>query len=312
MPLDPHVRRLLDTLSMAQALGAATGGVRQRREAFRDLMRLSETGSRVAGIEDRMAGGPDGLPALRIYTPLEAPPHSLAGLIYLHGGGFVCGDLETYDALCRTLCQETGCRLIAVDYRLAPEHPFPAAVQDAQAATVWVIDHAAELGLDPARIAIAGDSAGATLAAVVCQLVARTHAGALALQLLLCPILDWAAETESRRAPGRGYLLDTRLMAEELACYLPAGHDARDGLVSPLRAADLRLQPPAYIHTAEFDVVRDDGCRYADKLRAAGVAVRHTCHAGMVHLFYGLGRLVPYACAMHRQIGAEVRAALAP
>jgi acetyl esterase/lipase len=310
MPLDPHVRRLMDALSLTETRDPVLADPQRRREAFRELMRLSETGTTVAGIEDRLVRGPAGRLPIRIYTPLGAARVTPC-IVFLHGGGFVCGDLDTHDALCRTICDETGCRLISVGYRLAPEHPFPAAVQDAEAVTVWVIEQAEALGLDPARIAIAGDSAGATLAAVICQLVSRTHPGTLALQLLLCPILDWAEDTVSRRDFGRGYLLDRGAMARELACYLPAGYDACHPHVSPFRVADPRGQPPAHIHTAEFDALRDEGYAYAERLRSAGVAVRHTCHQGMIHLFYGLGRLVPYARAALRSIGADVRTALA-
>ncbi|MEO6748843.1 MAG: alpha/beta hydrolase, partial [Casimicrobiaceae bacterium] len=216
MPLDPHIKRLLGTLSLAEARDPAATGLWHRRDAFRALMRLSETGCRVSHVEDRLVPGPDCPVPVRVYTPPDALRDRLSGLIYLHGGGFVCGDLDTHDALCRSLCAATGCRLIAIDYRLAPEHRFPAAIDDAHAATVWIIDHAGELGLDPARIAIAGDSAGATLAAVVCQRLAATHPGGLALQVLLCPILDWAADTPSRRDFARGYLLDRDVMAREL------------------------------------------------------------------------------------------------
>jgi acetyl esterase len=310
MPLDPHVRRLLGALSLTGVSDAAPDSLSKRRDAFRGLMRLSETGASVAGIVDRRIPGPSGPLPIRLYTPVTAAPERLPGLVFLHGGGHVCGDLDTHDALCRTLCEAGGCRLVAVDYRLAPEHPFPAAVEDAQAATLWVIDHAAELGLDAARIGIAGDSAGATLAAAACQQVAGVRPRALALQLLLCPILDWAGETGSRREFAQGYLLDSEAMARELACYLPARCDAAHPHVSPLRG-DLHGQPPAWIHTAEFDPLRDEGEAYAEKLRRAGVAVRHTCHRGMVHLFYGFGRAVPYARDAHRQIGADLRAAFA-
>lgn len=326
----------MDALSLAEARPAAPpdgqpaaqvyaqiGGqfdLRQRREAFRDLMRLSQAGSPVLDVADRTLPGPAGPLAVRVYTPAHSlPDATLPGLLYLHGGGFVCGDLDTHDALCRNLCDSSGCRLVAVDYRRAPEHPFPAAVEDAYAATAWMIGQAHALRLDPARIAIAGDSAGATLAAVVCQRVSRTHPRALALQLLLCPILDWSLawsrdgmeDSNSRRQFGRGYLLDRDAIARELACYLAAGHDPRDPRVSPLRAADLGGQPPTHIHTAEYDPLRDDGRAYAERLRAASVAVSHTCHAGMIHLFYGFGRLVPYARAALGRIGGDVRAALA-
>jgi acetyl esterase/lipase len=305
MPVDAHVRRLLRTLALAEASGAPPAGLAQRRESFAALMRLGGMAASVAHIDTLALPGPL---ALRVYTPLGG---ARAGLLFLHGGGFVCGGLDTHDSLCRALCAESDCRVMAVDYRLAPEHPFPAALEDAQDATLWVLDHAADLGLDSARIGIAGDSAGATLAAVTARSLARVRPGAVALQLLLCPILDFAAETESRLAFGRGFLLDSEAMAAELACYLPPGQDARDARISPLRADSLGGLPPAMIHTAEYDPLRDEGAAYADRLRLAGIAVRQTCHPGMIHMFYALGGLVPRARVALAQIGAEVRAALA-
>ena len=310
MPMDPHVSRLVSVFALSGPRDSATADVGQRRDAFRSLMRFAGTGVRVAATEDRRIPGPAGPVAIRLYTPLRAAGDEWAGLVFLHGGGLVCGDLDTHDALCRALCDEAGCRVVAVDYRLAPEHPFPAAIEDAEAATLWVLDHAAALGLDPARIGIAGDSAGATLAAVICQRIAAIRPGALALQLLLCPILDWAADAATQRDFGQGFLLDRDMIERERACYLPAGQDASHPHVSPLRAVDLAGQPPAHIHTAEFDPVDEDGRAYAAKLRSAGVEVRHTCHAGMVHLFYGLGRMVPYAHDALKRIGADVGAAL--
>jgi acetyl esterase/lipase len=305
VPLDPHVRRLLGTLALG---GRRAGGLDGRRQAFRTLMRFAETGAHVAATEERTL--PGGLP-IRLYTPAPAAPGRSPGLVFLHSGGFVSGDLDTHDPVCRALAAEAGCVVIAVDYRLAPEHPYPAATEDALAATAWVLDHADELGLDPARIGIGGDSAGATLAAVACQRLQRARPGALALQLLLCPILDWSAEAADGRDFSHTFLLDQEMIAHDLACYLPAGQDARDPGVSPLRAADLGGQPPAFIHTAEFDPLRGDGAAYAARLGAAGVAVRHTCHPGMVHLFHGLGRVVPYARAALGGIGADLRTALA-
>jgi acetyl esterase/lipase len=307
MPLDPHVRRLLRTLALAGP-GDAAPSVAQRREAFAGLMRFGETGARVAHVEDRVILG---ALASRVYTPSGGAQRLWPGLVFLHGGGFVCGDLDTHDALCRALCEQGGCKVIAVDYRLAPEHPFPAAIEDVFAATMWVLERPSDLGLDAARIGIAGDSAGATLAAVVARMVARSRPGALALQVLLCPILDFAAATNSRQEFGEGFLLDSDVMAAELACYLPPGQDPADPRVSPLRATDLGALPPALIHTADCDPLRDEGRAYADRLRLAGVDVRHTCHGGMVHMFYALGGLVPYARVALTQIGAEVRAAFA-
>lgn len=313
VPLDPHLDRLFGALSFAAAGGSKkSADILDRRASFRKLMELSRLGAPVTEVESRIIPGPAGSLPIRVYTPLHCYGQALPGLIYLHGGGFVCGDLETHDPLCRTTCDETGCRTVAVDYRLAPEHPFPAAVQDAYAAADWVINHAHQLRIDPTRIAIAGDSAGATLAAVVCHLMAEDRPGALALQLLLCPILDWTVAANARRDFGSTYLLDRHTIEQELAWYLPAGRDPEHPHISPVHAADFRGQPPTHIHTAEFDPVRDDGRVYADKLQSAGVAVCHTCHGGMVHMFYGLTGVVPYARVVHKQIGAAVRAALSP
>ncbi len=311
MALDPHVRRFLHALSAGGARGTSGTSVAQRRAAFGRLMAFAGSGAHVARIEDGVLPGPAGPLRYRAYTPLGAEGGRLPGLVFFHGGGMIAGDLETHDPLCRALCHETACRLIAVNYRLAPEHPYPAAVEDACAAMVWASRHADQLGLDPARIGIAGDSAGGTLAAVACQHAATTRRVRPVLQLLLCPILDWAGETPSRAAFAEGYLVDRAMMREELAHYLPPGRDAAHPHVSPLRGVGLGGQPPAYIHTAEFDPLRDEGLAYADRLRASGVAVRHTCHAGMVHLFYALGGLVPYAPIALRQIGTEIRTAMA-
>jgi acetyl esterase len=308
MRLDPYVRRLIRALEAGAH--APVSGVAERRAAFRGLMGFSETGARVAGIENHVLPGPAGALPIRIYTPLSDAGGPLPGLVFFHGGGMVAGDLDTYDPLCRALCQETGCRLIAVDYRLAPEYPYPAAFDDAVAATLWLFTHAAELRLDPQRIGIAGDSAGGTLAAVVCHHLARAKTAVPCFQLLMCPVLDWSEEALTRRDFGDGHLVSQAMMREDLACFLP-GNAAAGGMhVSPLWANDFAGQPPAFIHTAEFDPLRDEGEAYAAKLRAAGVEVNYTCHPGMVHLFYGLGRVVPYAAEMLRRIGITIRATL--
>ncbi len=301
----------MGALSLGAAPDAPPPTMARRRDAFRDLMRFSEVGARVARAEDGVLPGPAGPLRMRVYTPANAADGRLPGLIFFHGGGLVAGGLDTHDALCRSLCNETGCRLIAVEYRLAPEHVFPAAVEDAHAAALWVFGRAEALGVDPRRIAVAGDSAGGTLAAIVCQRLARAPGPGPAAQLLLCPILDWGAETASRRELGQGYLLDRAMMRQELACYLGSHQMAEHPEVSPLRAAEVGGQPRTFIHTAEFDPLRDEGHAYAERLRAAGGEIHHTCHPGMVHLFYGLGQVVPYAREAHRRIGAEIRAALA-
>ena len=284
--------------------------VGERRQAFRNLMKFSEQGVPIGRVEDRSLPGPEGAIGIRIYTPARTSSDRLPGLVYFHGGGLVAGSLDTHDAICRALANDSGCRVIAVDYRLAPEHPFPAAVMDARAAISWIIENARELGLDRERIGIGGDSAGGTLAAVGCQIAREMPGVELAFQLLLCPIMDYAGKTESRRAFSRGYLIDESTMDQDIECYVPAGVDVADPKISPLRSADFRGLPPAYIHTAEFDPLRDEGEAYANGLRCAGVEVELTCHPGMTHLFYGMAGLIPYARGAMRAIGAQIGAAV--
>jgi acetyl esterase len=310
MPLDPHAKRLLDILAVAGPVDALRLSVDERRGLFSKLMSLSAGNVPIGHIEDRTLPGPEALISIRIYTPIEAFADWLPGMIYFHGGGLVAGSLDTHDGICRALANETGCRLISVDYRLAPEHKFPACVMDGYAATIWAIEHAAELGIDRDRIAVAGDSAGATLTAAVCQLARRTQGLELAAQLLLCPATDFAAQTESRSAFAEGYLLDKAVTDRDLEHYLPAGTDPADPRISPLRASDLSGLPPAYVHTAEFDPLRDEGRAYADKLARADVKVNYTCHPGMIHLFFGMANAIPYARIALQRIGAELRAGL--
>ena len=221
------------------------------------------------------------------------------------------GDLDTHDCLCRILANESGCRLVSVDYRLAPEHPFPAAVEDACAATAWIAAHAAELAIEPTCLAVAGDSAGGTLAAVVCQ-TAKGSGFKIALQVLLCPVTDIAADNQSRRKFAEGYFLEGPLMSWAGTHYLPSGVDLNDPRLSPLRAPDLSGLPPAHIHTAGFDLLRDEGKAYADALERAGVRVHHVCHEHMIHHFYAMGGAIPYARTALKTVGDDIKAVLTP
>jgi acetyl esterase/lipase len=313
MPLDLHVRRILEMLAATGAASAADApqqNLTERRDAFRKLMSLSGDGEAIGGVEDCAVPGADGPLGVRVYTPYESSSGQCPALIYFHGGGLVSGSLDTHDSVCRTLANATGCRIFSVDYRLAPEHKFPAAVMDGYAATAWIVRHASELRVDRDRIAVGGDSAGASLAAVVCQLAGREQGVKLAAQLLLCPITDFAGKTESRQAFAAGFLLEQATMDRDLEQYLPPGVEATDPRISPLRAIDFGNLPPAFVHTAEFDPLRDEGRAYADKLVGAGVEVHYTCHPGMIHLFYGMAKVIPYARVAMKGIGAEFRAAL--
>jgi len=312
MPLDPRVRRFLDTLAASGAASTLGLSVAERRHSLTQLLSFGGPAPAIGGFAERTLPGPAAPLRMRIYTPAGVGAQQiLPGLVYFHGGGLVAGSLDTHDGICRALTQASGCRLVSVDYRLAPEHPFPAAVEDGLAATAWVVAHAAELGLDSGRLGVSGDSAGATLAAVVCQAAVAAGQPRLACQFLICPIMDYAAESDSRRSLAAGYLVDRETLEHDLRHYLPAGADRTDPRVSPLRATDLRGLPPTCVHTAEYDPLRDEGAAYAERLRAAGVASTYRCHPGMIHLFYGLGALIPYASTAFQLMGADVRSLLA-
>jgi acetyl esterase/lipase len=283
----------------------------EAREKVIELARIVECEEAIGKIEDLTLPGPAGLLPFRIYTPLVANDEPSGGLIFFHGGAWVLGNLDTHDCLCRILANESGCRLVSVDYRLAPEHPFPAAVEDACAATAWMAAHAAEFGIDPNYLAVAGDSAGGTLAAVVCQ-SAKGSGFEIALQVLLCPVTDIAADNPSRREFAEGYFLEGPLMSWAGTHYLASWADLSDPRVSPLRAPDLSGLPPALIHTAGFDLLRDEGKAYADALERAGVKVRHVCHEHMIHHFYAMAGAIPHARTALKAVGADIKAVLTP
>ena len=262
-------------------------------------------------IEDRTLPGPAGPIPFRLYTPAAAHDEPSGGIIYFHGGAWIFGDFDTHDGMCRALANESGCRLISVDYRLAPEHKFPAAVEDVCVATEWIAAHAGELKIDPACLAVAGDSAGGNLAAVVCQW-AKGSKLKIALQVLFCPVTDIAADNQSRREFAEGYFLEVPLMMWAGTHYLPEGVDLNDPRLSPLRAGDLSGLPPAHIHTAGFDPLRDEAKAYADALERAGVKVHYVCHEHMIHHFYAMAGMIPYAHTALKTVGAEIKAVLTP
>ncbi|HEY6925090.1 MAG TPA: alpha/beta hydrolase [Steroidobacteraceae bacterium] len=318
MPLDPRAKRFLDRLAALNPPSVLALTVSERRTGLSQMLSFAGPGSPVGRIAERTLEGPDGKHlVLRIYTPMgvdEAQARGSGGLlpalVYFHGGGLVAGTLDTHDPICRALSNATGCVIISVDYRLAPEHPFPAAISDGCHATTFTASHARELGIDPDRIGICGDSAGATLAAVVCQTLSASGAAKLALQFLLCPIMDFCAETDSRRDYAAGYLVDQATLEHDLKYYLGADGDPAHPRVSPLRATDVSGLPPTCIHTAEFDPLRDEGAAYAARLQKAGIKTTYRCHSGMIHLFYGMGALIPYAATAYQLIGTDIRSLL--
>jgi acetyl esterase/lipase len=311
MPLDPRVKRFLDALAAGNPPDARSATVQERRSGLAELMKLGGREPAVEHVEDRTLPGPAGALAIRIYTPLNAAGASLPGLVYFHGGGLVAGTVSTHDSIARSLANAGGCRVVSVEYRLAPEHPFPAALEDALAAVRHIAAHAAEFGIDAGRLGICGDSAGGTLAAATCQTAAQTGNPRLALQVLICPILDYSRSTGSKRDLASGYLVDQATLDHDLKHYVPVGIDPANPRISPLRADDVAGQPRTLIHTAEFDPLRDEGRDYFERLTRARTLVSYTCHPGMIHLFYGLGGVIPYARTALEQIGGEIRAALA-
>jgi len=237
MPLDPAAKNLLDLLAAAGRPKVWQVSPAEAREGISALAGAADAKDVPIGrIEDGTWPGPAGALAYRSYTPVDAAPEPLPALLYFHGGGFVIGDLDTHDGLCRLLANASGCRLISVEYRLAPEHKFPAAVEDADAAACWVADHARELGIDPGRMAIGGDSAGANLAAVVCQLAKERGGPRLALQLLLYPATESGVDTPSRVAFAEGYLLEKKSIEWFFQQYVEPGTDPIDPRLSPLLA----------------------------------------------------------------------------
>lgn len=228
--------------------------------------------------------------ALRVYYPAGGGA-KLPALVYLHGGGWTIGDLDTHDVLCRSLCQQAGGVVVSVDYRLGPEHKFPAAYDDAVAAWQWVAAQAADLGIDPARIAIGGDSAGGNLAAAAC-LGLRDLGCQPVMQLLIYPSTLMAPDTDSYRTNGQGYMLTRESMAWYSGNYLRSPQDALDWRASPQLASSHAHLPPAWVLTAGFDPLRDEGLMYADALSRAGVSSQYVCFERQIHGFITMGRVL--------------------
>ena len=286
-------------------------------EARDDFRRFSE----FAAPKDVPIGRVDNIAAgnvpLRCYSPVAGGKDLLPAIVYFHGGGFVLGDLDSHDALCRTLANESGCRVIAVEYRLAPEHPFPAAVEDSFAALKWVEDHAAELLVDANRIAVAGDSAGGNLAAVLCHLAKDNGASPqIGFQLLIYPVVRIAfsqkpASAETDVGVEAGFPLDVRALNWFHHYYVPAGADGADSRLSPLSALDLSGLPSAYIVTAGLDPLKNDAIAYADRLKQANVPVVHVDYQTMIHGFFSMQALIPLASGAIAAAAHAVRQALA-
>jgi acetyl esterase len=307
--LDRAARRFLD-LARASSLDLnAEPSLAAMRGATEALAAFSK-GENKRDVETRDGAlpGPAGDMPIRCYWPRAAANERLPGLIYFHGGGWLSGGLDSHDGLCRALADEGRCRVIAVSYRLAPEHPFPAALDDGAAAIAKIVAAAENFAVDRRRIGIAGDSAGGNLAAALCHRL-RDDAP-IAFQLLLCPVLDALGRTPSRRALASGHFLEERTMRRYFEEYRIAELEPDDPRVSPVRAAEFRGLPSTRIHAAEYDPLKDEAALYAERLVKDGVDARLIVHEGMIHHFYGLGDVIPYARIALSQIGVEIREAL--
>jgi acetyl esterase len=305
MPLDPQAKLLLKQAAGVRGTPLHTLSPELARGAM--LVETAALGppEPVAKIENRTVPGPDADIPIRVYTPEGQGP--FACLVYFHGGGWVIGNIETHDGLCRSIANAAGCVVVSVEYRLAPEHKFPAGIEDAYAATRWVADHAELLGIDAGRLAVGGDSAGGNLAAVV-SLMARDRGGpSLALQLLLYPITDYDLDTASYRDYANGHLLTRDSMAWFWKHYLPEDVSPANPYISPYRASDLRGLPRAVVITAECDPLCDEGNAYARRLEAAGVPVTLSCYPGMIHGFVRRNRLLDQGQRGLEQVAAVLQ-----
>ncbi|HXU92003.1 MAG TPA: alpha/beta hydrolase [Methylomirabilota bacterium] len=306
--LDPQAKAVIDLVIKSGRPPYHQLSPKDARQLFRETRPASTPPApEIGAVSDLRA---DHIP-FRLYRPKGVPASApLPALIFFHGGGWVIGDLETHDVLCRQLTAAAGISVVNVDYRLAPEHRYPAAVEDAWAAVRWVEKHAAELAIDSARLAVGGDSAGGNLAAVV-ALLARDHGGpSLALQVLTYPVTDVAAESASYAEFADGFLLTRDSMRWFIEHYVPERKDRLDWRASPLRAQSLAGVAPALVVTAGFDPLRDEGEAYGRRLREAGVRVDMVCYGGMIHGFAPMGRLIETGNRAVAHAAASLRQAL--
>ncbi len=309
--LDPQAKALLDLMTLRGVPPTHTLTPQDARRFYRDRRSVTQPDPRpLALVRDLTAIGAFADIPLRLYRPagVASPAPTL---VYYHGGGWTMGDLDTHDSLCRDLAEAGHCVVVAVDYRMGPEHRFPAAVDDVLAATHWLLAQAGELGLDPTRFAVGGDSAGGNLAAVVA--LAWRDAGdlaALKFQLLIYPATDMRAVAPSHTHNGQGYLLTADTIAYFRGQYVGAD-DYGDWRVSPLLHADLSRLPPALVITAGYDPLRDEGRQYADALSAAGSTAQYVCFERQIHGFITMGRVLDEANTAVGLCGLALRRALA-
>jgi acetyl esterase len=279
------------------------------RTAAQGFRALSGEPEAVAEVTDRTIPGPGGPLPARVYTPARAAGGPLPCLVYYHGGGWVFGDIEGVDTICRAVANRAGCKVVSIEYRLAPEHKFPAPLDDCYAALTWVAANGPQLGVDTTRLAVGGDSAGGNLAAAV-TLRARDERGpSLRYQVLVYPVTNHDFGTVSYEENGDDYLLTREMMQWFWNHYLNSAAEGRQPLASPLAAGSLAGLPPALVLTAEFDPLRDEGEAYAARLKDAGVRVRQKRFPGQIHGFWQMVGVFPMALEAAGDVAAELRVA---
>jgi acetyl esterase len=309
MSLDPILKGLLDQMAANPMPKIWEIPPPAGREMYKGMAAMLDPQDVPIGkVEDRKIPGPGGDVPVRIYTPMGAGAAALPAVVFFHGGGFVIGDLQTHDALCRQIANGAKARVIAVDYRLAPEHKFPAAADDCFAALKWVAAQASAIGVDANRIAVCGDSAGGNLSAVVCQMAKAAGGPHIVYQVLMYPTTIAHAKTGSMKDFERGYFLEREAMDWFFDAYVPKGHDMKDPKLAPFWG-DVKGLPPAYVITAGFDPLKDEGKQYADKMSAAGVHVTYKDYPALVHGFFNMSAVVPQAKEAIAEVAAKLRGA---
>ncbi|SRR5579875_101990 len=288
MPLEPQTKALIDAMESAgMVLKFEQMTPPQARKAMEQAAAATRgPGEPVARVEDRSVPGPNGPIPIRIYTPDGSAPFPV--MVFYHGGGWVIGNIDSHDALCRKLTNAIGCVTVSVDYRLAPEDKFPAAAEDCYAATVWTSENATALGCDPRRLAVCGDSAGGNLAAVVPLMARDRGKPPIVFQALLYPCTDGSLATGSMKELAEGYFLTRDAMVWFWNHYVRDDNDRKNPYAAPIHADNLKGLPPALVITAEYDPLRDEGEAYAAKLKAAGVPVTCTRYDGTIHGFVSM------------------------
>jgi acetyl esterase len=308
MPLDPQAQKVVDAVTALNLKPIPQSTPDEARESMRTRTAALGPVEDVPAVADHRVPVAGGEITVRVYRPAGHGPHPV--LVYYHGGGWVIGDLYTHDGICRSIVNAAGCAVASVDYRLAPEFKYPTAVEDSYAALQWTVANAARLGLDPARIAVGGDSAGGNLAAVMALLARDRRGPRLLLQVLLYPVTDHDFSTPSYRENATGYLLTAEDMRWFWRHYLAREEQGREPTASPLRAKSLADLPPALVITAGCDPLRDEGEAYAQRLREAGTAVTLTQYPGMFHGFARMTRILDQSRVLLGEMAGALRKAL--